>query len=70
MYFNTFMKNNMYEATVLKFALKNKYSCKTSVIEYKYRYRYNYQALCLLYYKSNGQRIFFKIKPHSITYTL
>ena len=37
MYFNTFIKNNMYEATVLKFALKNKYSCKTSVIEYKYR---------------------------------
>ena len=60
----------MYKATILKYALKNNYSCKTSVIEYKYRYRYNHQALCLLYYKRNEQRIFFKIKPHSITYTL
>ena len=38
MYFNTFIKNNMYEATVLKYALKNTYSCKTNVIEYKYQY--------------------------------
>ena len=37
-YFNTSIKNNMYEATVLKNALENNYSCKTSVIEYKYRY--------------------------------
>ena len=57
-YFNTFIKNNMYEATVSKNALKNKYSCKTSVIEYKYRYRYNHQALCLLYDRRNGRRIF------------
>ena len=28
----------MYEATVLKNALKNTYSCKTSVTEYKYQY--------------------------------
>ena len=34
-YFNTFIKNNMYEATVLKNALKNTYSSKTTVIEYK-----------------------------------
>ena len=32
------LKKNMYEATVLKNALKNRYSCKTSVIEYKYQY--------------------------------
>ena len=37
-YFNTLIKNNMYEATVLKNALKNTYSCKTSVTEYKYQY--------------------------------
>ena len=37
-YFNTFIKNNMYEATASKNALKNTYSCKTSVIDYKYQY--------------------------------
>ena len=60
----------MYEATVLKYSLKNTYGCDTVVIEYKYRYSYNHQALSLLYYRRNGRRIFFKIKPHSITYTL
>ena len=73
MYFNTFIKNNMYEATVLKYALKNTYGCKTNVIEYEYRYNYqysyNHQALCLLYYRRNGRRTFFKIKLHSITNT-
>ena len=34
LYFNTIIKNNMYEATVLKNALKNTYSCK---IEYMYQ---------------------------------
>ena len=38
LYCNTFIKNNMYEATVLKNALKNTYSCKTNVNEYKYQY--------------------------------
>ena len=28
----------MYEATVLRNALKNTYSCKASVTEYKYQY--------------------------------
>ena len=60
----------MYEATVLKYALKNTYGCNTGVIEYKYRYSYNHQALSLLYYRRNGRRIFFKIKLHNITYTL
>ena len=60
----------MYEATVLKYALKNTYGCNISVIEYKYRYSYNHLALSLLYYRRNGRRIFFKIKPYSITYTL
>ena len=58
-YSNTLFKNNMYEATILKYALKNTYGCNTSVIEYKYRYSYNHQALSLLYYRRNGRRIFF-----------
>ena len=37
-YFNALIKNNMYEATVLRNALKNTYSCKASVTEYKYQY--------------------------------
>ena len=48
-YSNTLIKNNMYEATVLKYALKNTYNCNTGVIDYKYRYSYNHQALSLLY---------------------
>ena len=60
----------MYEATVLKNALTNTYSCKTSVIAYKYQYSYDHQALCLLYYRRNGRITFFKIKPHNTSYTL
>ena len=30
----------------------------------------NYLALCLLFYRRNGWRIFVKIKPHNKTYTL
>ena len=57
-------------AGILQSPRKNTYGCNTSVIEYKYRYSYNHQALSLLYYRRNGRRIFFKIKPYSITYTL